>query len=128
RPRRHAGRRRLVCRGRGDRLRLVAGHLPQARLTKITSGPNSRSGMPSFPAPAAIRVVVEVTGTLVRVTAAERADTVVVIEPVDPVNRQHAEVAARTTAEFGAGELIVRTRRSGARTGAGSRWRGRPAV
>jgi len=84
--------------------------------------------MPSFPAPAAIRVVVEVTGTLVRVTAAERADTVVVIEPVDPVNRQHAEVAARTTAEFGAGELIVRTRRSGARTGAGSRWRGRPAV
>ncbi|GAA1989324.1 DUF4097 family beta strand repeat-containing protein [Amycolatopsis minnesotensis] len=73
--------------------------------------------MPTFATPGPIATTVEVAGARVRVTASDRTDTAVLVEPVDGANRSHVRVAARTKVEFADGHLSVRTTTSGDRDG-----------
>ncbi len=73
--------------------------------------------MPTFATPGPIAATVEVAGARVRVTASERTDTVVLVEPVDAANRSHVKVADRTRVEFADGRLSVKTTVSGHRNG-----------
>lgn len=56
-------------------------------------------------------------GARIRVIATDRADTVVLVEPLDSANKSDLKVAERTEVEFSAGELSVRTRKSGDKAG-----------
>ncbi|MFC7625032.1 DUF4097 family beta strand repeat-containing protein [Microlunatus sp. GCM10028923] len=73
--------------------------------------------MTTFSTPSPIKAVVEVAGAHVMINATDRTDTAVRVVPVDPANPKHAQVAARTTVEFSAGELAVKTRKPGGRDG-----------
>lgn len=73
--------------------------------------------MPTFTTPAPIAATLEVGGARVRVTASDRADTVVRVEPVDAANRKHLKVAEKTRVEFAAGRLSVKTITPGDRAG-----------
>ena len=73
--------------------------------------------MTAFATPQPIAATVEVAGAQVRVTATDRTDTVVRIEPIDAANRSHVKVAGKTKVEFADGRLSVKTTASGEKNG-----------
>jgi hypothetical protein len=64
--------------------------------------------MPTFDSPEPITANIELTAGDIRISAAERADTVVTVEPSDPSNDEDRKVAEQTRVEFGAGRLLVK--------------------
>jgi len=73
--------------------------------------------MPSFDTPEPIAATVVVAGARVRVTATDRTDTVVQVEPLDPASQLDVKVAARTKVDFAGGQLSVKTTVSGDKSG-----------
>ncbi len=73
--------------------------------------------VPTFTTPGPITAVVQVAGAHVRVTASDRPDTVVLVEPIDPTSRSDVRVAAKTRVAFVDGRLTVKTTVSGDRKG-----------
>jgi hypothetical protein len=73
--------------------------------------------MPTFDTPGPIAATVAVAGAQVRVTASDRADTVVLVEPIDQESPSDAKVASKTRVGFAGGQLSVRTTVSGDRNG-----------
>lgn len=65
--------------------------------------------MPTFATASPIAATVEVAGAQVRVTAGERADTVVSVEPINAASRKDVKVAAKTKVDFDGAELTVKT-------------------
>ena len=56
--------------------------------------------MPAFDTPEPIAATVAVAGAQVRVTASNRTDTVVLVEPIDKASRSHVKVANKTKVDF----------------------------
>ena len=73
--------------------------------------------MPTFATPGPIAATVEVAGAQVRVTASDRTDTAVLVEPIDAASRKDVKVAERTTVDFAGGQLSVKTTVSGDKDG-----------
>jgi len=73
--------------------------------------------MPSFTTPGPIAATVEVAGAKVRVTATDRTDTVVWVEPIDTANPKDVKVAGNTKVDFAAGQLSVKTTTPGEKNG-----------
>lgn len=73
--------------------------------------------MPTYATPSPIAAIVEVAGARVRVTASDRTDTVVLVEPLDKTNRSHVRVADKTKVEFADGLLSVKTKSPGEKNG-----------
>ncbi|MET8851407.1 hypothetical protein [Amycolatopsis sp. NPDC004625] len=73
--------------------------------------------MTTFATPRPITATLTTAGARVRVTATDRPDTVVRVEPVDHASRADAKVAERTEVAFADGELSVKTTKSGDRRG-----------
>jgi hypothetical protein len=73
--------------------------------------------MHTFATPGPITTTVQVAGARVRVTASDRTDTVVRVEPIDATNRSHVKVADKTKVTFAGGRLSVKTTASGASSG-----------
>ncbi|MBB5957221.1 hypothetical protein FHS29_003814 [Saccharothrix tamanrassetensis] len=73
--------------------------------------------MPAFATPNPITATLTTAGARVRVTAGERSDTVVHVEPVDSANKTDVKVAQNTEVGFAGGELSIKTTKSGAKTG-----------
>jgi hypothetical protein len=73
--------------------------------------------MPTFATPGPIAATVQVAGARVRVTASDRTDTVVLVEPVDKTSQRDVKVASRTRVDFAGGRLSVKTTVSGDRNG-----------
>ena len=65
--------------------------------------------MPTFATPGPIAATVEVGGARVRVTAGDRTDTAVLVEPVDEASRFDVKVADKTKVDFAGGRLSVKT-------------------
>ena len=65
--------------------------------------------MPTFTTPGPIAATVQAAGAQVRVTASDRTDTVVLVEPIDPASQSHLKVAAKTKVDFADGRLSVKT-------------------
>ena len=65
--------------------------------------------MPTFATPGPITATAEVAGARVRVTASERTDTVVLVEPLNATSREDVTVAGQTTVDFTDGQLTVKT-------------------
>ena len=59
--------------------------------------------MPTFATPGPITATVEVAGAQVRVTASDRTDTVVLVEPINKASRKDVKVADKTKMNFGSG-------------------------
>ena len=62
--------------------------------------------MPTFATPEPIAATVEVAGARVRVTASDRTDTVVLVEPINEASRSDVKVANKTTVDFVGGQLM----------------------
>ena len=62
--------------------------------------------MPTFATPGPIVATVAVAGAQVRVTASDRTDTVVLVEPINKASRSDVKVANRTKVDFAGGQLI----------------------
>jgi len=73
--------------------------------------------MPAFDTPGPIAATVVVAGAQVRVTASDRTDTVVMVEPVDQASKKDVKVASRTKVDFAGGHLSVKTTVSGDKDG-----------
>ncbi|WP_328524164.1 DUF4097 family beta strand repeat-containing protein [Kribbella sp. NBC_00359] len=73
--------------------------------------------MPTFVTPGPIAATVQVAGARVRVTATDRADTVVLVEPIDAASRSDVKVAGKTKVEFADGQLSVKTTAAGSKNG-----------
>ena len=73
--------------------------------------------MPTFVTPGPIAATVEVAGAQVRVTASDRTDTVVLVEPIDKASRSDVKVADKTKVDFADGQLSVKTTVSGDKNG-----------
>jgi DUF4097 and DUF4098 domain-containing protein YvlB len=73
--------------------------------------------MPTFATPGPVAATVEVAGAQVRVTASDRTDTVVLVEPINEASRKDVKVAERTKVDFAGGKLSVKTTVSGDKTG-----------
>jgi hypothetical protein len=73
--------------------------------------------MPTFTTPGPVAATVKVAGARVRVTASDRTDTVVLVEPIDETNRSDVRVADRTKVDFAEGRLSVRTTVAGDKDG-----------
>jgi len=73
--------------------------------------------MPAFDTPGPIAATVVVGGAQVRVTASERTDTVVLVEPIDKASRSDVKVASKTKVDFARGQLSVKTTASGHKNG-----------
>ena len=73
--------------------------------------------MPTFTTPGPITATVEVAGAQVRIGASDRADTVVLVEPIDRQNRSDVRVAEKTTVDFLGGRLAVKTTVAGDKGG-----------
>jgi hypothetical protein len=73
--------------------------------------------MPAYPTPGPIAATVEVAGARVRVTASDRTDTVVLVEPVNEASRTDVKVAGKTKVGFADGQLSVKTTTSGDKNG-----------
>jgi hypothetical protein len=67
--------------------------------------------------PGPIAATVEVAGAQVRVTASDRTDTVVLVEPIDETSRKDVKVAEKTKVEFADGQLSVKTKTAGDKKG-----------
>ena len=70
-----------------------------------------------FATPGPIAATVEVAGAQVQVTASDRTDTVVLVEPINEANRSDVKVADRTKVEFADGRLSIKTTVSGSKNG-----------
>jgi DUF4097 and DUF4098 domain-containing protein YvlB len=68
--------------------------------------------MPTFDTPEPITATVELTLGDVRITAAERTDTVVVVEPSDASNDEDRKAAETTRVEYANGQLLVKAPRN----------------
>ena len=73
--------------------------------------------MPTFATPGPIAATVVVSGAQVRVTASDRTDTVVLVEPIDKVSKKDVKVASKTKVDFADGQLSVKTTVSGDKDG-----------
>ncbi|ANZ40275.1 hypothetical protein BBK82_33840 [Lentzea guizhouensis] len=73
--------------------------------------------MTTFTTPNPITAALTTAGARVRITATDRTDTVVHVEPVDRTSSRDVQVAERTKVDFADGVLAVKTTKSGARTG-----------
>jgi putative adhesin len=73
--------------------------------------------MPTFATPGPIAATVEVAGAQVRVTASDRTDTVVLVEPINEASRSDAKVASKTEVDFADGRLSVKTTTPGDKKG-----------
>jgi hypothetical protein len=60
---------------------------------------------------------VEVAGARVRVTASDRTDTVVLVEPINEASRSDVKVASKTRVDFADGQLSVKTTTPGGKSG-----------
>ncbi|MER7765658.1 DUF4097 family beta strand repeat-containing protein [Kitasatospora sp. NPDC096140] len=65
--------------------------------------------MQTFDTPAAITAVLDVPAGLVRLVAADRADTTVEVRPADPARNRDARTAERTAVTYADGVLTVRS-------------------
>ena len=63
--------------------------------------------MPAFDTPGPIAATVVVAGAQVRVTASDRTDTVVLVDPIDKSSQSDVKVAAKTKVDFAGGQLSV---------------------
>ena len=73
--------------------------------------------MPTFDTPGPIAATIVVAGAEVRVTASERTDTVVLVEPIDKASKKDVQVASKTKVDFAGGQLSVKTTVSGDENG-----------
>jgi hypothetical protein len=73
--------------------------------------------MPTFATPGPIAATVQVAGAQVRVTASDRTDTVVLVEPINKASRSDVKVANKTKVDFAGGRLSVKTTVSGDKDG-----------
>jgi hypothetical protein len=73
--------------------------------------------MPTFATPGPVTATVEVAGAQVRVTASDRTDTVVLVEPRNPASRRDVKVAGKTKVDLADGRLTVKTITPGDKTG-----------
>jgi hypothetical protein len=73
--------------------------------------------MPTFATPGPIAATVQVAGARVRITASDRTDTVVLVEPIDAASRSDVKVAEKTKVDFAGGRLSVKTTASGHKNG-----------
>ncbi|MFC6018909.1 DUF4097 domain-containing protein [Plantactinospora solaniradicis] len=73
--------------------------------------------MPTFATPGPIVATVVVAGARVRVTASDRADSVVLVEPIDKASRSDVKVANETKVDFAGGHLSVKTTAPGDKSG-----------
>jgi Toastrack DUF4097 len=73
--------------------------------------------MPTFTTPGPVATTVQVAGAHVRVTASDRTDTVVLVEPIDKASRSDVRVANKTKVDFAGGRLTVKTTVSGDKNG-----------
>ncbi len=73
--------------------------------------------MPAFATPGPIAATVTVAGAQVRVTASDRTDTVVLVEPVNKASQSDVKVASKTKVNFAGGQLTVKTTVSGDKNG-----------
>jgi hypothetical protein len=73
--------------------------------------------MPTFVTSGPIAAAVEVAGAQVRVTASDRTDTVVLVEPINEANPSDVKVAGNTKVDFAGGQLSVKTTVSGDKKG-----------
>jgi len=83
--------------------------------------------MPTFATPGPIAATVEVAGARVRVTASDRADTVVLVKPINEASRSDVKVADKTRVGFAGGQLSVKTTTPGDKSGSVSITIGLPA-
>jgi DUF4097 and DUF4098 domain-containing protein YvlB len=73
--------------------------------------------MPTFATPGPIAATVVVAGAQVRVTASDRTDTVVLVEPVNKASQSDVTVANNTKVDFTSGQLTVKTTTPGDKNG-----------
>ncbi len=73
--------------------------------------------MPTFDTPGPIAATVVVAGAQVRVTASDRTDTVVLVEPIEKASKKDVKVANKTKVDFAGGQLSVKTTVSGDENG-----------
>ncbi len=73
--------------------------------------------MPTFDTPEPIATTLVVAGARVVVRASDRADTVVLAEPMSATSQSDVKVANRTKIDFADGQLSVKTTVSGDRNG-----------
>ena len=73
--------------------------------------------MPAFDTPGPIAATVVVGDAQVRVTASDRTDTVVLVEPIDQASQSDVRVASKTKVDFAGGQLSVKTTASGDKDG-----------
>jgi DUF4097 and DUF4098 domain-containing protein YvlB len=73
--------------------------------------------MPTFTTPGPIAATVEVAGARVRVTASDRTDTEVLVEPINEASRPDVKVASKTKVDFADGQLSVKTTTPGDKNG-----------
>ena len=73
--------------------------------------------MPTFSTPGPITAPVQVAGAQVRVTASDRTDTVVLVEPINTASQSDVKVANKTKVDFAGGQLSVKTTVSGDKNG-----------
>jgi Toastrack DUF4097 len=65
--------------------------------------------MPAFATPDPINATVEAGGAQVRITATDRTDTKVLVEPLNAASRKDVKVADKTRVDFADGQLTVKT-------------------
>ncbi len=73
--------------------------------------------MPTFATPMPIAATVQVAGAHVRVTASDRTDTAVLVEPMNKASKSDIRVANKTKVDFAGGRLSVKTTVSGDKDG-----------
>ncbi len=73
--------------------------------------------MPTFATPGPIGATVVVGGAQVRVTASDRTDTAVLVEPINAASQSDVTVANKTKVDFADGQLSVKTTKSGDKNG-----------
>ena len=73
--------------------------------------------MPTFTTPGPIAATVAVAGAQVQVTASDRTDTVVLVEPINKASQSDVKVASKTSVDFAGGQLTVKTTVPGGKNG-----------
>ena len=73
--------------------------------------------MPTFATPGPITATVKVAGAQVQVTASDRTDTAVLVEPINKESQSDVKVANKTKVDFASGQLKVKTTASGDKNG-----------
>jgi hypothetical protein len=73
--------------------------------------------MPAFTTPEPITATVQVAGARVRITASDRTDTTVLVQPINETSRSDVRVAEKTKVDFAGGRLSVKTTAPGDKNG-----------